>query len=127
MSSRPLLRPQVVANALSMTTTHHSSPTNINMVSAAGYTVVWTNGSLGDFSVEVCNDYIPSLPGVVPNDPAAGTWVPVELSHSVSSDGSANSAYIDIVGISAAWIRLTFTHTSGSGGTFTATLAGKVQ
>ena len=127
MSSRPLFRPEKVANNLSMSTTTHSSASNINMVSAFGYTVVWGSGASGTFAVEVSNDYVPTPPGVVPSNSSTGTWVPVTLTTPVASTGTAGSAYIDIVGISAAWARLTFTNTGGSGGTYTATIAGKVQ
>jgi hypothetical protein len=125
--SRPLLRPEKVANALSLDGTTHSTPTNINMVSAVGYTLTWTNGASSTFTVEVTNDYVPSPPGVQPADPAAGNWVPIPLSAAVTSSGSAGSAYIDVVGISAAWIRLTATNSASSGGTWTATIAAKVQ
>lgn len=126
MASRPLFRPEAVASAVSMTTTAAGNPSNINMVSAIGYTVSWGAGSSGTFSVEVSNDYIPTPPGVVPADPAAGNWVALPLSTPVASTGSAGTAYIDVVGVSAAWIRPRFTHTSGSGGTWTAVVAGKV-
>lgn len=125
--SRPLFRPEVVASALSLNGTTHSLPSNINMISAVGYTLTWTDGASSTFTVEVSNDYVPSPPGVIPKDPAAGTWVTLPLNNAVTSSGSAGSAYVDVVGISAAWIRLTATNSSGSGGTWTATLAGKVQ
>jgi hypothetical protein len=126
MASRPLFRPEVVANALSMSTTGSSLPSNINQISAIGYTVTWGSGASGTFTVEVSNDYVPSPPGVVPNDPDSGTWVALTLSTPVATTGTAGSAYIDIVGISAAWIRITFTNTASSGGTWTAVVAGKV-
>lgn len=105
------------------------------MISAVGYTLNYTSGASGTFSVQVSNDYVPTPPGVVPTDPDAGTWVSIPMSVSggaptltpVVTSGAAGSAYLDVVGISAAWIRLSFTNTSGSGGTFTATIAGKVQ
>jgi hypothetical protein len=125
--SRPLLRPEKVANALSLNGTTHSSPTNINMISAVGYTLTWTNGASSTFTVEVSNDYVPSPPGVNPVVPASGTWVAIPLSTAVTSSGTAGSAYIDVVGISAAWIRLTATNSASSGGTWTATVAAKVQ
>lgn len=125
MSSRPLLRPQLVANAISMDATASSIPSNINMLSAASYTLSWENGAHGDFTVEVSNDYVPDPSGVIPQEPADGTWVALPLSNAVSTTGTAGTAFIDVVGTSAAWIRLTFTNTSNTGGTWTATLAGK--
>jgi len=128
MSSRPLFRPQSVASALSMTTsTTVGEASNINMISAIGYTITWGSGASGTFTVEVSNDYVPPGKGVVPFPPNTGTWVPITLSTTVATTGTAGSAYIDVVGISAAWIRPRFTNTSGSGGTWSATVAGKVQ
>ena len=127
MSSRPLFRPQIVATAVSMSADGFSSYTNINMISALGYTVSWTNGASGTFQVEVCNDYVSPTPGVQDAPANTGTWVPIVLSTPVATTGTAGTAYIDVVGISAAWIRLHFVHTASTGGTFTAVLAGKVQ
>jgi hypothetical protein len=104
-----------------------SLDTNINNISAVGYNISWTNGASGTFQVEVCNDHVIPPGNTVPVSTQSGTWVPLTLTVPVTSTGTANTAYIDIVGVSAAWIRLHFVHTSGSGGTFTATLAGKVQ
>lgn len=137
MSSRPLLRPQKVVNAVSLNASAHSLVSAINMISSFGYTLAWGAGASGDFSVEVSNDFVPTPPGVQPTDPANGTWVAVPLvillagvltpvDH-ISTTGSVGSAYLDIDGISAAYARLTYTKTSGSGGTFTVTIAGKVQ
>lgn len=111
-----------------MTTTQTSLPTNINMISEFGYTLSWTNGASGTFTVEVCNDFVASTvdtQGVVPSPQNAGTWVTLTLSTPVVSTGTAGTAYLDIVGISAAWARLKFTNTASTGGTWTATIAGK--
>ena len=131
MSSRPLLRPQVVANALSMTTADtYSLYTNINMIPVFGYTVSWTNGASGNFTVEICNDYSPPSPdkqGVLNTQADTGTWVALTISPSVSTSGTAGTAYIDIVGTSAAWVRMHFHNTASTGGTWTAEIAGKVM
>ena len=133
MSSRFNLKPQLVANAVSMNADGFSIVTNINSISEAGYTLSWTSGAVGAIQVEVCNDYVPSGPQVIPEDPSVGTWVAIPLllngstvSTTIAVSGSAGTAYVDIVGISAAYIRVHFVYTSGSGGTFSATLAGKV-
>lgn len=126
MSSRPLFRPELAANAVSMTTTSTSLISNINTISAIGYTISYGAGSSGTFTVEVSNDYAPTQAGVVPSPADAGTWVTLPTTPAVASTGSAGTAFIDVVGTSAAWIRLRFTNTAGSGGTYSATLAGKV-
>lgn len=127
MSTRFNLKPQLVANAISMSADGFSLVTDINSISAAGYTISWSSGASGTFQVEVSNDYVPAGPNTQESQPNSGTWVAIPLSSSISSSGSAGTAYADIVGISAAYIRLHFVHTSGSGGAFNATLAGKVQ
>lgn len=101
--------------------------TNINMVSMVSYTVFWENGVTGDFSVEVCNDYVAPI-GVQNYDLDNGHWVPLTLSTPVSAAGTADSALIDVVLTASCYVRLVFTDTSGGMGTGTinAWLAGKV-
>lgn len=91
------------------------------------YTIYWENNVTGDFTVEVCNDYVAPV-GVQDYDLNSGTWVPLALSTTVSASGTADSALIDIVLTGAAYIRLVFTDTSSGSGTglINAWLAGKV-
>jgi hypothetical protein len=132
MSSRPFLFPQTVANNNTMSADSFSTVTNINQISAIGYTLVWTisggSPANGTFQVEVSNDYVPSNGTDLTGNPAnAGTWVALSLTTAVTVTGTSGSAYIDVVGISAAWIRLHWVHSSGTSGTYVASVAGKVQ
>lgn len=122
MSSRPELKAFPVITAASMGADVISPPSNINQITYVGYTVSWTGTPTGSFSVEVCNDavYLPNGQYVA----GTGTWVALTLSSSVSASGSAGSAFIDIDGVSAAFIRLHYTRSSGTG-TLNATVAGK--
>jgi len=99
--------------------------TNINMISCVGYTLSWTGTPTGTFSVEVSQDYIQPV-GVQPEQLDSGTWVPVTLSNPVVAAGVADTAFIDIDVTGAAYIRLKYTRTSGTG-TLNATMAGKVM
>lgn len=126
MSVRPQLKPQIVVNNVIMTADVISLPSNINAFGDCSYTLNWTGTPTGTFQVEVCNDYVPSPPGVIPEEPMSGTWVPLTLSTSVTASGSAGTAAIDIVGTSFAWIRLHYVFSSGTGH-LTATVAGKAS
>jgi len=133
MSSRFNLKPQLVANAVSLNQDGYSIITNINSISEVGYTLSWTAGAVGALQVEVSNDYAPASNSSSSEYPNSGTWVAIPLllngttvSTTIAVSGSAGSAYVDIVGISAAYIRVHFVYSSGTGGSFNATLAGKV-
>lgn len=127
MSSRPLLKPQQVMVDQVADQNRTSLVTNINMVSMISYNVFWENGVTGDFSVEVCNDYVAPV-GVQNYQLDSGHWVPLVLTASVTAAGVADSALIDVVLTSACYVRLVFTDTSGGVGTglINAWIAGKV-
>lgn len=127
MSTRFNLQPQEVAEAISMSADGYSQITNINSIPTYGYTITWTNGASGSFVVEVSNDYVPPGPNLYNLPPNAGTWTTLPLSPAVATTGTAGSAYMDVLVTSAVYTRLHFVHSSGSGGTFTATLGGKVK
>lgn len=124
MSSRPLLKPQLVITNGDMSADLTSLATNINMISLLSYTLVWTGTPAGTFAVSVSNDYIPNPNGVNDLPANAGTWVPLTLSSIVSAQGDDGSAHIDIDTIAAAWIRLTYAASTGAG-VLNATIAGK--
>lgn len=127
MSSRPLLKPQQVMTDLVADQNQVSLVTNINMVGIVSYNVIWENSVTGDFTVEVCNDYIAPV-GVQDYQLNTGSWVPLALSTNVQAAGTADTALIDVVLTGASYIRLVFEDTSGGMGTgkINAWLAGKV-
>lgn len=127
MSSRPLLKPQQVMVDVLADQNQTSLVTNINMVSMVSYNVFWENGVTGDFSVEVCNDYVAPI-GVQDYQLDNGHWVPLTLTTPVSATGTADSALIDVVLTASCYVRLVFTDTSGGMGTgvINAWIAGKV-
>lgn len=67
----------------------------------------------GQFFVQVSVDYEQNAQGTVTN---AGNWVSLSLSPTASvTGGSPSTIYIDINQISAPWMRLIYTHSSGTG------------
>lgn len=88
------------------------------------YNISWTGTPTGTFSVQVCNDYVQPV-GVQDYPLTSGTWVDIPLSSVVTAAGVADTAFIDVDVIGAAYIRLVYTRIAGTG-TLNATLAGKV-
>ena len=125
MSTRFNLKPQLVAKAVSMNADGYSLITNINSISGLSYAINWGAGASGNFLVEVSNDYVPA-DGSQALAANPGTWTSLPLSVPVSSTGAAGSAFADIQ-TQAAYARVHFVYTAGTGGTFSVTLAGKVQ
>lgn len=128
MSSRPLLRPQIVLPPTLTNTNIVSLVTNINMMSLVSYNVSWQNGVTGVVTVEGCNDHVDPV-GVQDQQQASGTWVSVPLTSPVAPAGVAGTALIEIKFPSFAYIRLKFTDGSGGAnvGKMNATLSGKVS
>lgn len=114
MSAKTILRSyQVVTNG-NMNSNITSPPTNIQMLDDVGYSVAWTGTPTGTFSVQISADY---TPGTYPSDYPAnpGTWTTLTLSNPIAATGSPDNGYIDMALLSAPWIRLVYTFTSGSG------------
>lgn len=90
-----------------------SSVSDIIYLDNIGVQVTWSAGStpVGVLSIEVSADYAQDYLGNVTN---AGNWVAIgSLTAAVS--GNSGSVYFDINQISAPWIRVVYTRTSGSG------------
>lgn len=128
MSSRPLLRPQVILHPTLANTNLVSEVTTINMISLVSYNVVWENGVVGSVTVEVCNDYVNPV-GIQDQQQANGSWVTLPLAAPVNPAGVAGFGAINLENIAFAYVRLAFTDGSAGANTgkISATLAGKVQ
>lgn len=120
--SRPFIAQFPLLTNVSMAASVSSSPINIQQMSYVGFDVSWTGTPVGTFSVEVSNTYKQSGEGVVL---VAGNWTALTLSAVVSATGTSGNGFIDIDGVSADWIRLTYTRTSGTG-SLSATASAKV-
>lgn len=121
--SRPYMPARPLFTATSMATSLTSAPINIDQLSLVGFDIAWTGTPTGTFSIQVSNSHTVDSGG---NSLAAGNWTTLTLSTSVAAAGSADNAFIDIDSISASWIRLVYTRTSGSGN-LTAFLSAKVS
>jgi hypothetical protein len=113
-----------------MGSTYTSPPTNINGMPALSYDLTWTGSPVGTFSVQVSNSYA-QAPGsnntvVVLN---AGSWSTLPASSFVGTypvpAGTPGNGMLDIEAVGAAWIRLVYNYTSGTG-TLTGVVAAKV-
>ena len=119
MSSRPLLTPNTntpVINAVSMASTITSPPTNINRLAGISYDIVWTGVPVGTFQVQVSNSYTQNEDGTTAN---AGSWSTLPTSSFQGTypipAGSPGTGFLDVVGTEAAWVRLVYTASSGTG------------
>lgn len=121
MSSRPYLQPHPIFTNQTMGATVSSSPLSIATMSLVGFDISWTGAPVGTFSIEVSNTYEQFPGGQVKT---AGNWTALTLSAAVAPAGTPSNGFIDIDSISATWIRLTYTRTSGTG-VLNATVSGK--
>jgi hypothetical protein len=123
--SRPYVgqQPKPIFLNQDMTGTLHSAPLFIGQMSYVGFDLQWTGSPTGTFTVEVSNSYSQGPDVVAPAN--AGNWTPLTLSQSISASGSAGGGFIDIDGVAASWIRLTYTPSGGTG-SLTAYESGKV-
>jgi hypothetical protein len=100
-----------------------SPPTILTGVSFLSYNLNWTGVPVGTFNVEVCNDAQYNADGSYVHN--TGSWVPLVLTNVVAATGSAGMGMLDVRGTGAAFIRLHYVFTSGSG-TLNVSVAGKV-
>lgn len=119
MSDRPFIAPNLnvpVINAVSMASTITGPPTNINRLPGLSYDIVWTGTPTGTFAVQVSNTYAQNADGTVKT---AGSWSTLPSSSFTGTypvpAGSAGNGFLDIVGTEAAWCRLVYTASGGSG------------
>lgn len=114
MAQKQRIRSYKISSAVSLATSVTSSPTNIEGVDNVGYQINFTGTPTGTFTVEVSADY---QPGTSPHEEPinAGNWIALPISPAVTASGAAGSAYIDLNQLSAPWIRIVYTRTSGTG------------
>lgn len=114
MSGRKLVLTQFqnITNGDMSQSTITSAVTNIQYLDNIGVQLNFTGTPTGNFSVQVSADYAQDSSGNVTN---AGNWIALSLSPSPAATGSGSNIYIDITEISAPWIRVVYTKTSGTG------------
>ena len=129
MADRPFIKPDVytpLVNAASTATTVTSAASSINKLSGISYDLTWTGTTTGTFAVQVSNSYSINCEGAVIN---AGSWNTLPTASFTGTypvpAGSPGNGFLDVVGTEAAWVRLVFTPSAGTG-TLTVLAAAKV-
>lgn len=120
MSRKSNLSPYHIINAGDMSATITSTPTNILWLDNVGIQLIFTGTPTGTFSVEVSNDY--ATENGTPID--SGTWTAISFGSAPTAGGAAGNIYLDINQLSAAYVRVVYSPTSGSG-TLDAYITGK--
>lgn len=116
-------RPRVTANSITplinaqpMATSIIGPPTNINGLPGISYDISWTGTPAGTFQIQISNTYQPTGNG---SQTSVGTWItiPSTLFNGTYPfpAGSSGNGFIDVVGTEAAWVRLQYTASTGSG------------
>lgn len=107
-----LLKPVHFLSGQSLATSFTSSAIEVRNQDNVGIQLHWTGAPVGVFGVQVSSDHMEDLEG---NIQVAGNWVAIPLNPTVSASGSGDDAYIDLNQISAQYVRLVYTRTSGTG------------
>lgn len=89
-----------------------SSVMNIQYHDNIGIQLNWTGSPTGTFAVQVSADHAQDQNG---NVTVAGNWIAVTLDPAIAATGGADVAYIDLNQLSAPWMRVVYTKTSGTG------------
>lgn len=120
--SMNMIPPIVVFNAVSLATNQTSSGIHTQYIDNIGVQFVWTGTPTGAFGIDVSNNATLNPNGTV----SGGTWTPLVLTspNAPLATGAAGDGFIDLNQTGAAFIRVTYISTSGTG-TCTATLTGK--
>lgn len=104
------LYPIVIAQSMSSDIT--SLVTSIQYMDNIGIQLNWTGTPVGTFSIQISADYQRDINGNVTNP---GNWINLVLSSNPTAAGSADVAYVDLNQLSAPWIRVVYSRTSGTG------------
>ena len=107
-SKGSLLSYQVATN-WDISQSQASVATNINRLDNVGYQVNWSGSPSGTFSVQISADYSQDFQGNILNP---GNWITL-LSEVVPT--ATSPIYFDLTQLSAPWVRLIYTATSGTG------------
>lgn len=111
MARKPLLKYKNV-NAVSMGADITSVATNIEFQDNIGVQFIFTGTPTGTFQIQISADHAEDSQGVVTT---AGNWVDIVLDPIPTAAGAPDVIYVDITQISAPWIRVHYTRTSGTG------------
>ena len=107
-----LLNPVHVIQSASMVGSITSAAQETKYQDNIGVQFNWSGVPVGTFGVQVSMDYHQDLEGNITNP---GNWTTLPLSPALTASGSSGTAYADLNQLSAPYIRLTYTVTSGTG------------
>jgi len=107
-----LLNPVHIVSSQSMASSITSSAVEVKLQDNMGIQLNWSGSPVGSFSVQVSMDHKEDIEGniVVP-----GHWIDIPLNPTISAVGMADVAYIDLNQLSAMYLRVVYTASSGSG------------
>lgn len=111
MAFNSLLKTHLIS-ATSMGATITSAAFPCQFQDNIGIQLDWTGSPVGAFSIQTSIDHAQDSQGVITT---AGHWITLTLSTAITASGSADDAYIDLNQLSAPWIRVVYTSTSGTG------------
>lgn len=77
-----------------------------------GIQLHWTGTPTGSFDFQISNNHKQDSNG---NVTVAGDWITLPVMPAITAAGSADDAYVDLNQISAMYMRVVYTRTSGTG------------
>lgn len=95
-----------------MSASFTSRATDIRAQDNVGIQLMWTGNAVGTFDVQISVDHKQDSVGNVLED---GTWVSLPLNPAIAAAGASDSGTFDLNQLSAAYIRVVYTRTSGTG------------
>lgn len=107
-----LIKYQTITNGDMSQASITSTVTNLQFLDNVCVQLNFTGTPTGTFEVQVSLDHAQDQNG---NVSVAGNWTALTLSPSPAATGSASTIFIDMNQLSAPWIRVVYTRTSGSG------------
>lgn len=107
------MAPIVVFNNVDLSVSQTSAPIHVQYLDNIGIQFVWTGTPTGTFGVSVSNTATMSPTGVI----TGGTYTPLVLDapNNPAAAGTSGDGFIDINQIAAAFMKVTYTATSGAG------------
>lgn len=116
-----LLYPVHVINAASMATSLTSAIVPVSGQDNIGFQLHWTGAPVGTFDFQISSNHMQDSQGAVIQ---AGNWISLPLDPAIVAAGAPDEAYVDLNQMSAQYVRLVYTRTSGTG-TLDAYVVGK--
>lgn len=107
-----LLKPVHIINTQSMASTITSAAVEVKNQDNVGFQMKWIGTPTGTFAFQVSMDHLEDNEG---NIVVAGNWITLPVTPAIAAVGSADTAYVDLNQLSAMYVRIVYTASSGSG------------